>query len=108
MTDRFVCSDASVGRDEGIVATASQVRAWLLVEVHGAWGIDAVTESHLGAHIPEGWKADLQRRASARSASGPLIARDHAIFFVVAVRPDAPKARCGRNGLPRRCPPRER
>ena len=30
MTDRFVCSDASVARDEGVVATASQVRAWLL------------------------------------------------------------------------------
>lgn len=91
MTDRFVCSDASVGRDEGIVATASQVRAWLLVEVHGAWGIDAVTESHLGAHIPEGWKADLQRRGIRTVCIRPADRSDDSettrLFFVVAARP---------------------
>jgi hypothetical protein len=91
MTDRFVCSDASVARDEGVVATASQVRAWLLVEVHGAWGIDAVHDSHLGAHIPDGWKAGLQRRGirpicirPADRAEDPETAR---VFFVVAARP---------------------
>ena len=91
MTERFVCSDASEQRDEVVVATASQVRAWLLIEVHGAWGVDAITESHLGAHLPEGWKADLQRRGirpvcirPAARADDPITAR---VFFVVAARP---------------------
>lgn len=91
MTDRFVCSDASVDRGEGVVATASQVQAWLLVEVNGAWGTDAIVESHLGAHLPEGWKADLQARGirpicirppQRRDPHGPVRA-----FFVVAARP---------------------
>ncbi len=91
MSDRFVCSDASIARDEGLVATASQVRAWLLVEVHGAWGLDAITESHLGAHVPDGWKAELQRRGirpicirPAERADEPETPR---LFFVVAARP---------------------
>lgn len=35
MTDRFVCSAASCERDEAVTATASQVKAWLMIEVHG-------------------------------------------------------------------------
>ena len=94
MNDRFVCSDASVLRGEGVVATASQVRAWLLVEVHGAWGVDAIADSHLGPHVPEGWKADLKSRGirpvcirpPSRSASrGDHV--DARVFFVVAGRP---------------------
>lgn len=94
MIDRFVCSDASVVRGEGVVATASQVRAWLLIEVHGAWGVDAIEDSHLGPHVPHGWKAELKARGirpicirpPVRSASGG----DHVdarVFFVVAARP---------------------
>ena len=45
-----------------VVATASPVRSWLLIEVPGAWGVDAIHDSELGAHVPAGWKADLQRR----------------------------------------------
>ena len=91
MTDRFVCSDASVARDEGVVATASQVRGWLLIEVHGAWGVDAIAESHLGAHCPTAGRPTCSGAASAPSASGrrpaatsPSTAR---VFFVVAARP---------------------
>ncbi|MCU1369538.1 MAG: putative sucraseferredoxin [Ilumatobacteraceae bacterium] len=92
MTDRFVCSDASVGRGEVVVATASQVRAWLLIEVHGAWGIDAISDSHLGVHLPAGWKAGLQRRGirpiCIRPAQRPAVEPETArIFFVVAARP---------------------
>jgi hypothetical protein len=93
MTDRFVCSAASVAREEGVSATASQVRGWLLVEVHGAWGRDAVYDSHLGAHLPEGWKADLQLRGIRPICIRPSLQRrpedaDAArVFFVQAARP---------------------
>ena len=91
MTDRFVCSDASVERGEAVTATASQVRGWLLVEVLGAGGIDAIAESELGAFVPDGWKADLKRRGIRPicvrrpvrgSRDGP-----RRLFFVTCARP---------------------
>lgn len=91
MTDRFVCSDASEARHEGVEATASQVRAWLLVEVHGAWGGDAIAESDLGPHLPEGWEADLRTRGIRPVCIRPpdRSARTEVtrVFFVVAARP---------------------
>ena len=41
-------ADASARRDEPMFATGSQVRGWLLVEVRGAWGEDAIHASALG------------------------------------------------------------
>lgn len=93
MNDRFVCSAASAARAEGVVATASQVRGWLLIEVPGAWGRDAVHDSHLGAHIPEGWKAGLQVRGIRPICIRPSLANrpeqtDTArVFFVQGARP---------------------
>ena len=91
MSDRFVCSDASVARGEEVVATASQVRGWLLVEVHGAWGVDAIAESDLGTHLPEGWKAELKLRGIRPICIRPSIRDDGSgpvrVFFVVAARP---------------------
>lgn len=95
MTDRFVCSDASVVRGEGVTATASQVRAWLLIEVHGAWGADAIEDSHLGPHVPDGWKSELKARGiravcirpPERRASGSGDHDPARVFFVVADRP---------------------
>jgi hypothetical protein len=43
-------------------ATASQVRAWLLIEVHGSWGRDAVSESELGPHAPPVWRGAMRAR----------------------------------------------
>jgi hypothetical protein len=43
-------------------ATASQVRAWLLIEVHGSWGRDAVGESELGPHAPAVWREAMRAR----------------------------------------------
>ena len=43
-------------RDEPMFATASQVRRWLLVEVHGSWGPHAVTDSELGHYAPPVWR----------------------------------------------------
>src|SRR5690606_31342129 len=41
-------------------ATASRMRAWVLIEVRGAWGANAVHESALGAQVPPRWKDDLK------------------------------------------------
>ena len=93
MTDRFTCSAASAARGEEVVATASQVRGWLLVEVHGAWGRDAVHDSHLGAHLPDGWKADLQLRGIRPICIRPSLdnrpedAETARVFFVQGARP---------------------
>ena len=62
MATSYRCADASTGRDESMVATASQVRGWLLVEVRGAWGEDAIHTSAFGEHVPHDWKDALNRR----------------------------------------------
>jgi hypothetical protein len=89
--DPFVCSDASERRGEAVVATASPVRNWLLIEVPGAWGVNAVHDSELGAHVPAGWKADLQRRGirpiCVRSPERESWGRSTRVFFVIAGRP---------------------
>ncbi len=41
------CSAVACQHDEPLFATASGVRAWLLVEQGGAWGPDALTQSRL-------------------------------------------------------------
>lgn len=61
-TRRFACAVASAGRDEPLFATASQVPAWLLVEVNGPWGRDAVADSELGPHAPRVWREAMRRR----------------------------------------------
>jgi hypothetical protein len=43
----FRCSAASLTRDEPIVGTASTVRAFLLVENPGPWGVDALRDARL-------------------------------------------------------------
>jgi len=45
-----------------MLATASQVHGWVLVEVRGAWGEDAIHRSALGEHVPADWKDQLKRR----------------------------------------------
>lgn len=60
MTERFECAVASAARDEPLFATASQVRTWLLVEVRGSWGRDAVADSELGPHAPKVWRAAMK------------------------------------------------
>ena len=43
----FRCAGASVLRDEAIAGTASNVRAFLLVEHTGAWGVNALRDARL-------------------------------------------------------------
>jgi hypothetical protein len=45
------CSSTSRTSDEPLVATASVVRGWVLIEQSGAWGADAVTQSRLPAPV---------------------------------------------------------
>lgn len=59
-SSRFICSLASRERDEPMFATASQVRRWLLVEVRGSWGRDAVADSELGHYAPAIWRRAMK------------------------------------------------
>ena len=43
----FRCSGASLLRDEPMAGTASNVRAFLLVEHTGAWGVNALRDARL-------------------------------------------------------------
>jgi hypothetical protein len=90
MVDRYQCAPAAAHRDEEMLATASNVRAWLLVEVRGAWGVDAVHESALGDFVPRRWKDELHRRGI-RAICVRNQQRDDAdgvrLFSVVAHRP---------------------
>jgi hypothetical protein len=62
MSTSYRCSDASASRDEPMFATGSHVRGWLLIEVRGAWGEDAIHNSAFGEHVPRHWKDELKRR----------------------------------------------
>lgn len=70
--DPFRCSAASQDLAEPIAGSASTVRAFLLVEAPGAWGVDAVTGSRLPAPVKERL-AGLSRRHGVR----PLMIRGH-------------------------------
>ncbi|HET6834020.1 MAG TPA: sucrase ferredoxin [Acidimicrobiales bacterium] len=41
------CAPESLRRDEPLIATASRVQRWMIVEQPGAWGVDALAESKL-------------------------------------------------------------
>ncbi len=71
MTDRFSCARTSWQLREPLLATASQVRRWVLVEQPGSWGRDALTESRLPADVGE----ELRRRCRAVGARPVLIRR---------------------------------
>ncbi len=56
----FQCAVAARDRDESMFATASQVRRWLLIEIRGAWGRDAIADSDLARYASSGWRRRLQ------------------------------------------------
>ena len=58
---KFHCSVASDQRGEPIFATASQVRRWLLVEIRGSWGRDAVMNTDLGRHVSDEWRDRMRK-----------------------------------------------
>lgn len=74
MTRAFRCAAASLERDDALAGTASTVRAFLLVENPGPWGVDALRDSRM----PEPARralADASRETGVRVL---LIRRHHA------------------------------
>ena len=62
MPSSYACSSASAERDEPMMATGSSVLGWVLVEVPGAWGEDAIHASAFGEFAPQRWKDEMKRR----------------------------------------------
>jgi hypothetical protein len=73
LTPGFRCAAESIGRDEPLAGTASTVRAFLLVENPGPWGIEALRDSRL----PEQVRRGLTRAAGAANVRVLLIRRHH-------------------------------
>jgi hypothetical protein len=65
------CSVVSRALDEPLYATASRVRAWVLIEQSGPWGREALIESRLGPTVG----GALHRRAHAAGVRALLIRR---------------------------------
>jgi hypothetical protein len=70
----FRCSVASLDREEPALGSASTVRAFLLVENDGPWGVDALRDSRL----PDGVKDGLSARARAAGVRVLLMRRHRA------------------------------
>lgn len=66
----FRCAGASLLRDEPVAGTASTVRAFLLLEHPGPWGVDALRD----ARLPDGLGARL-RAAGAETGVRVLLVR---------------------------------
>lgn len=64
------CSAASLLRDEPLAGTASTVRAFLLLEHPGPWGVDALRD----ARLPDGLGERIARAAAAAKVR-PLLVR---------------------------------
>src|SRR3546814_12382881 len=67
----FRCSSASRLRDEPAAGTASTVRAFLLIEHSGPWGVDALRD----ARLPEGLGGAVTGAAKAAKVRPLLIRR---------------------------------
>jgi hypothetical protein len=58
---RLRCATESLARAEPLLATASRVQRWLVVEQPGAWGREAVVESELDREVAVALQADARR-----------------------------------------------
>ena len=70
-----LCSAASADRDEPLVATASRVERWLLVEHRGAWGPQSVPSSRLAKTVARA----LAQTATQARARLLMVRRPHGI-----------------------------
>jgi len=69
----FRCAAAALSRDEPLTGTASQVRAYLLVENPGPWGTEALRD----VRLPDEVKRALRTRSAAAGVR-TLLVRRHA------------------------------
>lgn len=67
----FRCAAASLDRDEPLVGTASTVRAFLLVENAGPWGVDALSD----VRLPDEVKRPLRDRSRSANVRTLLVRR---------------------------------
>ncbi len=72
MSTAPICSDSSRARDEPLVATASRVERWLLVEHPGPWGPESVPSSRMELHV-----AKRLAELAAAGAARLLLVRRH-------------------------------
>jgi hypothetical protein len=77
---------ASAARAEPVEATASQVARWLLVEVEGPWGRDALRDSQFGPFAPAVW-----RQAMKRHGIRVITIRRDLVHHRRGSRPDGPR-----------------
>ena len=99
----FQCAVAARDRDETMFATASQVRRWLLIEVRGAWGRDAVANSGLGRFASSGWRQRLQAeniRVIAIRRDLDRSSEDALQMFFVDSGSGADRGKCWRRWVP--------
>lgn len=89
----FRCAGASVLRDEPLAGTASTVRAFLLLEHAGPWGVDALRD----ARLPDGLGARLARKAAEAKVRVLLVRRPgrrprkgHTTVFAAYAHPVVP------------------
>jgi hypothetical protein len=79
----FRCAGASLARDEPALGTASTVRAFLLVENSGPWGVEALHDARLPAAVKSGLRTRaartgvrvllIRRHGSGRTATAPRV-----------------------------------
>jgi hypothetical protein len=67
----FRCAASSVLRDESLAGTASTIRAFLLIEDTGPWGVDALRD----ARLPDGLGGRIRERTAAARVRPLLIRR---------------------------------
>lgn len=98
----FRCAAASQWRDEAVAGTASTVRAYVLLEHPGPWGVDALRD----ARLPEGLGEALRSAAAAAGVRVLLVRRPGARpdgsgeswVFAAHADPHAPRLEAGRVG----------
>jgi hypothetical protein len=94
----FRCAAASVLRDEPVAGTASTVRAFLLIEHPGPWGVDALRD----ARLPEGLGARLRQESAGTGVRVLLVRRpgqrpngDRPRVFAAHAHPSRPRLEGG-------------
>ena len=93
--DENRCSVRALARGDLVIATASPVQRWLLIEQPGPWGRDALTESRFDRAVA----APLARRARAENVRLLLVRRPDGRLADSAHRWAYADSRRGREGL---------